>query len=428
MSTTLIDRLTALVDSGEASRSGLARAAGLHPNSLRKLGASDWNPTADTLVRLEKLIDGGVQEVLVGAEAIIDEARNGRMFILVDDDDRENEGDLVIPAQMATPDAINFMARHGRGLICLAMAKERVDQLGLEPMARVNGTRMETAFTVSIEARDGATTGISAPDRARTIAVAIDANNGPEANVSPGHVFPLVARPGGVLVRAGHTEAAVDVARLAGLNPSGVICEIMREDGTMARLGDLMGFAKLHGLKIGTIRDLIAYRLKKDHMVERAAETRFTSASGANWTAQVFRDKASGEEQLALVHGGIDPARPTLVRMHSIDLFADVLGEQSQRTGLLHGAMAMIEREGAGVVVALHAAAPGSLSLATNLRSGQPAETGPALRSYGIGAQILAAPGIHDMILLSNTKHSPVGLSAYGLAIVEERCIASQEN
>jgi len=427
MSTTLIDRLTALVDSGEASRSGLARAAGLHPNSLRKLGAADWNPTADTLVRLEKLIDGGVQDVLVGAEAIIDEARNGRMFILVDDDDRENEGDLVIPAQMATPDAINFMARHGRGLICLAMSKDRVDQLGLEPMARVNGTRMETAFTVSIEARDGVTTGISAADRARTIAVAIDANNGPDAIVSPGHVFPLVARPGGVLVRAGHTEAAVDVARLAGLNPSGVICEIMREDGTMARLDDLMEFARTHGLKIGTIRDLIAYRLKKDHMVERVAETRFTSAGGSSWTAQVFRDKASGEEQLALVHGHIDPAGPTLVRMHSIDLFADVLGEKSERAGLLHGAMAMIEQEGAGVVVALHAAAPGSLSLATNLRSGQPAEGGPALRAYGIGAQILAALGIHDMILLSNTRHAPVGLSAYGLAIVDERCIPGQE-
>ena len=427
MSTTLIDRLTALVDSGEASRSGLARAAGLHPNSLRKLGAADWNPTADTLVRLEKLIDGGIQEVLVGAEAIIDEARNGRMFILVDDDDRENEGDLVIPAQMATPDAINFMARHGRGLICLALGKERVDQLGLEPMARVNGTRMETAFTVSIEAREGVTTGISAADRARTIAVAIDANNGSESIVSPGHVFPLVARPGGVLVRAGHTEAAVDVARLAGLNPSGVICEIMREDGTMARLDDLMEFARTHGLKIGTIRDLIAYRLKKDHMVERVAETRFTSSSGAAWTAQVFRDKASGEEQLTLIHGAIDPSQPTLVRMHSIDLFADLLGERSPRSGLLDGAMAMIEAEGRGVIVALHAAAAGSLSLATNLRSGQPAETGPALRSYGVGAQILAALGIHDMILLSNTRHSPVGLSAYGLAIVEERCITGTE-
>ena len=274
MSATLMERLEQIIATGEVSRSGLARAAGLHPNSLRKLGQSDWNPTADTLVRLEKLLQRGSPDVLVGPEAIIDEARNGRMYILVDDDDRENEGDLIIPAQMATPDAINFMARHGRGLICLALGKERVDQLGLQPMSRVNGTSLETAFTVSIEAREGVTTGISAADRARTISVAIDAANGPEAIVSPGHVFPLVARPGGVLVRAGHTEAAVDVSRLAGLNPSGVICEIMREDGTMARLDDLMDFARTHGLKIGTIRDLIAYRLKKDHMVERVSETR----------------------------------------------------------------------------------------------------------------------------------------------------------
>src|SRR5829696_9244731 len=303
MSTTLIDRLNAIVETGEVSRAALARAAGLHPNSLRKLGSSEWNPTADTLVRLEKLLQRGNTEVLVGTEAIINEARNGRMFILVDDDDRENEGDLVIPAQMATPDAVNFMARHGRGLICLALTKERADQLGLEPMARTNRSRNETAFTVSIEAKEGISTGISAADRARTIAVAIDANNGPDAIVSPGHVFPLVAKPGGVLVRAGHTEAAVDVARLAGLNASGVICEIMREDGTMARLDDLMDFARGHGLKIGTIRDLIAYRLKKDHLVERVAAAPFTACSDKKWQAQVFRDKSSGEEQLALVHG-----------------------------------------------------------------------------------------------------------------------------
>src|SRR6187200_2650922 len=357
MSSTLIERLNAIVATGEVSRAGLARAAGLHPNSLRKLGSNDWNPTADTLVRLEKLLQRGNTGVLVGAEAIIDEARNGRMFILVDDDDRENEGDLVIPAQMATPDAINFMARHGRGLICLALGKERVDQLGLEPMARINATRMETAFTVSIEARDGVTTGISAADRARTIAVAIDANNGPDAIVSPGHVFPLVARPGGVFVRAVHTEAAVDVARLAGLNPSGVICEIMRDDGTMARLDDLMDFARAHSLKIGTIRDLIAYRLKKDHMVERSASTAFQANSGAEWQAQVFRDKATGEEQLALVHGTLNTDEPVLVRMHSLDLFADVFGECGVRSGVLQGAMRAIEKAGSGVIVALHAAA-----------------------------------------------------------------------
>ena len=408
MSTTLIERLEAIIATGEVSRAGLARAAGLHPNSLRKLGADDWNPTADTLVRLEKLIQRGTTEVLVGTEAIIDEARNGRMFILVDDESRENEGDLIIPGQMATPDAVNFMARHGRGLICLALGKERADQLGLEPMTRTNLSRNETAFTVSIEAREGISTGISAADRARTIAVAIDAANGPDAIVSPGHVFPLVARPGGVLVRAGHTEAAVDVARLAGLNPSGVICEIMRDDGSMARLDDLMDFARAHGLKIGTIRDLIAYRLKKDHLVERVAASPFTAGSGARWQAQVFRDKATGEEQLALVHGALDTDQPVLVRMHSLDLFADVLGESGRKSGVL---------------VALHAAAPGSLSRSIDLRAGKPAEAGDAVRGYGTGAQILAALGIHDMILLTNTHHSPVALAGYGLAIVEERPI-----
>jgi 3,4-dihydroxy 2-butanone 4-phosphate synthase/GTP cyclohydrolase II len=426
MSTTLIERLNAIVATGEVSRAALARAAGLHPNSLRKLGSTDWNPTADTLVRLEKLLQRGTTEVLVGTEAIIDEARNGRMFILVDDDDRENEGDLVIPAQMATPEAINFMARHGRGLICLALTKDRADTLGLQPMTNNNRSRNETAFTVSIEAREGISTGISAADRARTVAVAIDASNGPEALVSPGHVFPLVARPGGVLVRAGHTEAGVDIARLAGLNPSAVICEIMREDGTMARLDDLMDFARQHGLKIGTIRDLIAYRLKKDHMVERTAATAFRAKSGADWQAQVFRDKATGEEQLALVHGVLETNRPVLVRMHSLDLFADVLREESPRSGLLQGSMRMIEEEGSGVVVALHAAAPGSLSRAADVRSGKTPRNGPELRSYGIGAQILAALGVHQMILLTNTHHSPVALSGYGLEIVEERPIRTE--
>ncbi|MCL6730871.1 3,4-dihydroxy-2-butanone-4-phosphate synthase [Sphingomonas hankyongi] len=423
MSTTLMEQLNAIIATGEISRAGLARAAGLHPNSLRKLGSEDWNPTADTLTRLEKLIHRGTTEVLVGTETIINEARNGRMFILVDDDDRENEGDLVIPAQMATPDAVNFMARHGRGLICLAMTKDRADSLGLEPMARTNRSRNETAFTVSIEAREGISTGISAADRARTIAVAIDAANGPDALVSPGHVFPLVAKPGGVLVRAGHTEAAVDVARLAGLNPSGVICEIMREDGTMARLDDLMDFARAHGLKIGTIRDLIAYRLKKDHLVERVSVSPFNAQSGLQWQAQVFRDRTTGEEQLALVHGTLDPSAPVLVRMHSLDLFADVLGEAGSRSGLLQGAMRAIEEQGSGVVVALHAAAPGSLSRSIDLRAGKPAEAGDAVRGYGVGAQILAALGIHDMILLTNTHHSPIALSGYGLAIVEERAI-----
>jgi 3,4-dihydroxy 2-butanone 4-phosphate synthase/GTP cyclohydrolase II len=422
-----MDQLEAVIATGEVSRAGLARAAGLHPNSLRKLGQPDWNPTADTLMRLEKLIQRGTREVLVGPEEIINEARNGRMFVLVDDEDRENEGDLIIPAQMATPDAINFMARHGRGLICLALTKERAEQLGLEPMTRSNRSRNETAFTVSIEAHEGITTGISAADRARTVAVAIDSSNGPDALVSPGHVFPLIARPGGVLVRAGHTEAAVDIARLAGLNPSGVICEVMRDDGSMARLDDLIDFARAHGLKIGTIRDLIAYRLKKDHLVERVATSPFVSSSGAQWQAQVFRDKSSGEEQLALVFGTLDTSGPVLVRMHSLDLFADVLGEKGRKSGVLQRAIRMIEQEGAGVVVTLHAAAPGSLSRSIDLRAGKPAEIGDAVRGYGTGAQILAALGIHDMILLSNSRHSPIGLSGYGLAIVEERTITVED-
>jgi 3,4-dihydroxy 2-butanone 4-phosphate synthase/GTP cyclohydrolase II len=426
MSTTLIERLNAIIETGEVSRAGLARAAGLHPNSLRKLGQVDWNPTADTLGRLERLIQRGTSDVLVGPEEIINEARNGRMFILVDDESRENEGDLVIPAQMATPEAVNFMARHGRGLICLAITKERADHLGLEPMTRTNRSRNETAFTVSIEAKEGITTGISAADRARTIAVAIDATYGPDAIVSPGHVFPLIAKPGGVLVRAGHTEAAVDVSRLAGLNSSGVICEIMREDGTMARLEDLMDFARTHGLKIGTIRDLIAYRLKKDHLVEKVATANFTAGSGAPWQAQVFRDKASGEEQLALVHGTIDPTQPVVVRMHSLDLFADVIGESCPRSGVLQASMRMIEEHGSGVVVTLHAAAPGSLSRSIDLRAGKPVEGGDAVRGYGTGAQILAALGIHDMILLTNAHHAPVGLSGYGLAIIEERAIEAR--
>ena len=417
-----MDRLNAIIETGEVSRAALARAAGLHPNSLRKLGSTEWNPTADTLVRLEKLLQRGNTEVLVGTEALINEARNGRMFILVDDDDRENEGDLVIPGQMATPDAINFMARHGRGLICLALSKDRAETLGLKPMVNNNRSRNETAFTVSIEAKEGISTGISAADRARTIAVAIDATHGPDELVSPGHVFPLIARPGGVLVRAGHTEAGVDIARLAGLNPSAVICEIMRDDGSMARLDDLMDFARQHGLKIGTIRDLIEYRLKKDHLMVRAAVSPFISRSGKQWQAQVFRDKSTDEEQLALVHGSIDPDQPVLVRMHSLDWFSDVLREQGPRSEFLDQAMQQIEKEGSGVVVALHVAATQSLSRSLQQRS-EPlsGESPEMLRNYGVGAQILAALGIHEMILLTNTHHSPVALAGYGLKIIEER-------
>jgi 3,4-dihydroxy 2-butanone 4-phosphate synthase/GTP cyclohydrolase II len=357
-------------------------------------------------------------------EEVLDEARNGRMFILVDDEDRENEGDLIIPAQMATPDAINFMATHGRGLICLAMTKTRVDQLGLPLMSRHNGTRHETAFTISIEAKTGVSTGISAADRARTIAVAIDSANDADAIVSPGHVFPLVAREGGVLVRAGHTEAAVDVARLAGLNPAGVICEIMNEDGTMARLDDLVGFAQRHGLKIGTIRDLIAYRRRHDHLVEKRAETLFTSRWGGEWRAISFYNKATGDEQIALVKGQVDPDRPTLVRMHGQAMFADMFGEVSPRGGLLAGAMKMIAEEGSGVIVVLNRPMTGGLlSKVVEARSTGATPDPEELRDYGVGAMILTELGVQDMVLLTNSHHTLVALDGYGLSIVGERTI-----
>ena len=371
------------------------------------------------------LVSADLSQYLSSAEELIEEARNGRMFILVDDEDRENEGDLIIPAQMATPDAINFMATHGRGLICLALAKTRVDQLGLPLMSRHNGTRHETAFTISIEARTGVTTGISAADRARTIAVAIDAANGPDEIVTPGHVFPLVAREGGVLVRAGHTEAAVDVSRLAGLNPSGVICEIMNEDGTMSRLDDLVAFAQRHNLKIGTIRDLIAYRRRHDHLVEKRAETTFSSRWGGEWKAISYYNKATGDEQVVLVKGKVDPDKPTLVRMHAQALFADMFGEKSKRGGLLEGAMKIISEEGAGVIVVLSKPmVDGRLSKAVAAQaSGEGGMDPEELRDYGVGAQILTELGVQDMILLSNSHHTLVALDGYGLSIVGERPI-----
>lgn len=422
MSSSLLESLRSLISEGGMSRSGLARAAGLHANSLRRLGEADWNPTADTLGKLEAYLqrrEGGT--ALASPEEIINEARNGRMFILVDDEDRENEGDLVIPAQMATPDAINFMATHGRGLICLAMTRDRVEQLGLDLMSRNNGTRHETAFTVSIEAREGVTTGISAADRARTISVAIDGSKGRADIVTPGHVFPLVAKDGGVLVRTGHTEAAVDVARLAGLNPSGVICEVMKDDGTMARLDDLIPFAAKHKMKIGTIRDLIAYRRRHDHMVERRVEASFTSQWGGDWKALTFYNKASQSEQLVLQKGRVDPEQPTLVRMHQFSPLSDTCGMDGKRQGLLQRCMEIIGAEGAGIIVMLRGSEPDILSLTLQRETGQGPGDMDELRNYGIGAQLLAELGVHDMILLTNSQHSLVALDGYDLAVVGHR-------
>ncbi len=368
------------------------------------------------------------REHLASTEEIIDDARNGRMFILVDDEERENEGDLIIPAQMATPEAINFMAKYGRGLICLALANERVELLDLPLMARHNESRHETAFTVSIEAREGVTTGISASDRARTIAVAIDAAKGKDDLVTPGHVFPLTARDGGVLVRTGHTEAAVDIARLAGLNPSGVICEIMNEDGTMARLPDLVEFAKRHELKLGTIADLIAYRLKNDRIIEREIESDFQSVYGGEFRMVVYQNTINDAEHVALVKGDIDGGGPVPVRMHALNVLEDLMGDNSAgRAQSLHQAMELIGKEGRGVIVLLREPRPAVIADHVRARlepgSGKPVE----LRDYGVGAQILLDLGVKDMILLSNTQRTIVGLEGYGLTVTDQRPIPIEE-
>ena len=367
-------------------------------------------------------------QYLSSIDEIIDEARNGRMFILIDDEDRENEGDLVIPAQMATPDTVNFMARYGRGLICLALSRERVELLQLPLMAQENGTRHATAFTVSIEAREGVTTGISASDRARTVAVAIDPTKGKADIVTPGHVFPLVARDGGVLVRAGHTEAAVDLARLAGLTPAGVICEIMNDDGTMARMPDLVKFAQYHSLKIATIADLIAYRRRHDKLVRRTLESDFESRWGGQWHMAIYTNQIAYAEHIALIKGDLAAPGPVLVRVHALNVLDDVLGDTtSPKTGLLHGAMDLIAGEGRGVVLLIREPLPTSLSDQVHARL-QGLQTGAELRYYGVGAQILLDLGVKDMILLSNSPKTIVGLDGYGLSVVERRRIPVEES
>ncbi|RMD62251.1 MAG: 3,4-dihydroxy-2-butanone-4-phosphate synthase [Alphaproteobacteria bacterium] len=364
-------------------------------------------------------------EIVSPITEIIEEARNGRMFILVDDESRENEGDLVIPAQMATPDAINFMAKHGRGLICLALTRERVEALGLPLMAQRNESRHATAFTVSIEARDGVSTGISAPDRAHTIAVTIDPTKGADDIVSPGHVFPLVARDGGVLVRAGHTEAAVDIARLAGLNPSGVICEIMNDDGTMARRDDLIAFAQRHGLKIATIADLIAYRRRHDRIVERTVTGTLKSRYGGPFEMAVYVDKTSYAEHLAVWRGDLSAPGPVLVRVHVSNLLDDALGDLSSgKAGELEQVLRMIDAAGRGVLVIIREPVRTSLSDLIRARAETPEPGFSELRDYGIGAQILLDLGVSEMIVLTNTPRTIVGLDGYGMTVVEQRPIA----
>ncbi len=372
-------------------------------------------------------------ENLSHIDEIIDDARNGRMFVLVDDQQRENEGDLVVPAQMATPDAINFMAKHGRGLICLALTTDRIRELDLPQMMRRNASRHQTAFTVSIEAREGVTTGISASDRARTIAVAIDPTKGKNDIVCPGHIFPLEARDGGVLVRAGHTEAAVDVSRLAGLNPSGVVCEIMNEDGTMARMPDLTKFAQYHGIKTGTIADLIAYRLRNDRIVERTLETTFKSVHGGDFKMFIYTNRVAYAEHIALVKGDVSAEGPVLVRMHALNVLDDVLGDaDTGKAGDLQQAIRMIGEAGRGVVVLIRE--PYRAALSDRVRSrietlGSSQVVAPGqLRDYGVGAQILLDLGVREMVLLSNTKRTIIGLQGYGLSVVGQRPIPMAGN
>lgn len=364
---------------------------------------------------------------LSSVEEIIEAAQNGEVFILVDDEDRENEGDVCVLAEHATPEAINFMAKYARGLICLAMDRERVERLGLPLMQKRHESRHETAFTVSIEARDGVTTGISAHDRARTIEVASNPIYDANHITTPGHIFPLMARDGGTLVRAGHTEAMVDIARAAGSIPAGVICEIMNDDGSMARLPDLIPFAKTHGLKIGTIADLIAYRRDRETIVKRGPETLITSKAGGDWRMIVYINTASYAEHVALIKGDISSEEPVLVRMHGMNIMTDVLGETGAgRTGSeMQSAMNAIAEEGRGVIVMLREPSKTTLSDLVQSRAKVESSGEGQIRSYGVGAQILLDLGINEMELLSNTQRNIVGLDGYGLTITGYRSITA---
>ncbi len=359
-------------------------------------------------------------------EDILEDFRNGRMIILVDAEDRENEGDLVVPAQMATPEAINFMAKHGRGLICLSLTETRAEQLHLEYMSRKNEARHRTAFTVSIEAREGIATGISAADRARTIATAIDPSRDYKDIVTPGHVFPLIARSGGVLVRAGHTEASVDLARMAGLLPAAVICEIMNDDGTMARIPDLVAFAQRHGLKVGTIEDLIAYRLKNDRIVKRTMTSRVESVFGGDFDMHVYETTVEPFEHVVMVRGDLSAPGPVLVRVHAVNMPADMLGidTDGEKGSLIQKSLEIIAQEGRGVLVMIRDLRPRSVSSWLAKRAANAVTEERRLVEIGVGSQILRDLGISDMVLLTNSPSSRyVGLEGYGLRVVGTRKI-----
>jgi 3,4-dihydroxy 2-butanone 4-phosphate synthase/GTP cyclohydrolase II len=373
-------------------------------------------------------------------EEAIEDIRNGKMVVVVDAADRENEGDLTIAAQFATPEAINFMAMHGRGLVCLCLTGERCDELGLKPMTYNNETPNETAFTISIEAREGVTTGISAADRAHTIRVAIDPTKGPHDIVQPGHVFPLRARPGGVLQRTGQTEAAVDLARLAGLNPSGVICEIMNDDGTMARVPDLIPYCRRHGISMITVADLIEYRRRTEKLIERVTSVRLPTAYG-DFTAVAFRETLTGKHHVALVHGEVEGAENVLVRVHSECLTGDVFhslrcdcGEQlalalGQIASEDRGVLLYMAQEGRGIgllnkLKAYELQEAGLDTVEANIELGFPADA----REYGIGSQILADLGLSTIRILTNNPRKIAGIEAFGLKVVEQVPIEVRPN
>jgi 3,4-dihydroxy 2-butanone 4-phosphate synthase/GTP cyclohydrolase II len=377
-------------------------------------------------------------------EEALEDIRQGKMVILVDDEDRENEGDLTMAAEKATPEAVNFMAKYGRGLICLSLTEERLYELRLPMMVSDNTSRFQTAFTVSVDARKGVTTGISAADRAKTILTAIDESTTPEDLVSPGHIFPLRARDGGVLVRTGQTEGSVDLARLAGLKPAGVICEIMNEDGTMARMPDLRVFAETHRLKIVTIADLIKYRLHKESLVRRIAEAKIPTKYGGLFTAIAYENDVDPFHHLALVKGDIHPDDEVLVRVHSQCLTGDVFGsKRCDCEDQLHKAMAMVEKEGKGVIVYMRQEGRG-IGLVNKLRAYCLQDLGrdtveaneelgfnADMRDYGIGAQILVDLGLHKIRLITNNPRKIKGLEGYGIRVTERIPIEtkpSQEN
>jgi 3,4-dihydroxy 2-butanone 4-phosphate synthase/GTP cyclohydrolase II len=371
----------------------------------------------------------------------IDDVKKGKMIILVDDEDRENEGDLMIAAEKVTPDAVNFMARYGRGLICLTLTEKRANELHLSPMVTENTSTFNTAFTISIEARCGVTTGISAADRAKTILTAIDERTKPQDLARPGHIFPIIARNGGVLVRTGQTEGSVDLTRLAGLIPAGVICEIMKDDGTMARMPDLEIFAEKHGLKIVTIADIIEYRLQNESLVRRVAETRIPTLYGGEFKAIAYENDVDSHQHLALVKGDINPEDKILVRVHSECLTGDVFGSQRCDCGeQLHTAMRMIEEEGKGVIVYMHQEGRG-IGLINKLRAYELQDQGldtvqanerlgfkPDLRDYGVGAQILRDLGVRKMKQMTNNPKKIKGIEGYGLIVTERVPIEIKPN